>query len=604
MDKLYDDEYDEEGEDEFPEHEVFSPVQLLLFFALALPSTVALQALGLGWDAAVACITASGLAAAFGPHLYRAAKEHGPWLAGGSSRWQGLLLPAPAGETDEEETVEGSLQDSTQHRWQADDDEDEEETEENWPEEETLYAPSSFSSASASRLAPGTNWQQAQQRMGTWGARWSDHPRDEHEDLLDLAPTLVVHPDTIFSGRVLVAGLPGSGKSNTMRRMIEECGRLGLPFLLIDTDGEYVSLLPYLRNGVLVGATNRMRIPASHFAAIDRADALNFGKLLLSENLQAIFDVKSYTEYHGRPDENTAALVFMDIVYGMRAWQEARPSTERIPSMIFLEEAQVWLPQQPTSSTLNRSTLRDLQALFFRSARDGRRRGIGLVIIAHRIAGIHKEVLSCDWMILHQPQATDLKRYLDLVPSVPRERFQRLVRGRAVVVSPTGTRDVTFHRARSQDNGVTPGLSALHRYQEQAAPSRLPVSHAPMQQEDRGSVRLPETWTNRERLYRPMGRPEHTEETIHVQRPIRALSDLTRDTLGGEEEALALSLPFPSAKDAPTGKMMPVLSQELKQALQAWNNGSTSVVKLQEALGIKHGHAYKLYKELKERRLI
>jgi DNA helicase HerA-like ATPase len=105
--------------------------------------------------------------------------------------------------------------------------------------------------------------------------------------------------------------------------------------------------------------------------------------------------------------------------------------------------------------------------LFSRNARDGRRRGIGVCLIAHRIAGINKDVLLCEWMILHRPQATDLKRYMELVPTVPKERFQRLRQGQAVVVSPSGIRDILFHKARSHDNGATPGLAQLRLHEEQ-----------------------------------------------------------------------------------------------------------------------------------------
>ncbi|HZR41384.1 MAG TPA: hypothetical protein VFB12_14780, partial [Ktedonobacteraceae bacterium] len=120
--------------------------------------------------------------------------------------------------------------------------------------------------------------------------------------------------------------------------------------------------------------------------------------------------------------------------------------------------------QQFSGSTLDVSTLRALRSLFSRTARDGRRRGVGMVIVAHRIAGILKEILQCDWMILHEPQRTDLKRYRqELAPDVPIERFMRLAKGKAVVISPVGTQEVTFHPARSRDQGKSPGLAELRR---------------------------------------------------------------------------------------------------------------------------------------------
>src|SRR5262249_53551092 len=156
------------------------------------------------------------------------------------------------------------------------------------------------------------------------------------------------------------------------------------------------------------------------------------------------------------------ALVLVEIVRGMRAWEEALDIDDRIPCAIILEEAQIWLPQQYQGSTLSESTLRVLRKLFTRSARDVRRRGIGLILVAHRIAGILNDVLTCDWTILHAPQRTDYKRYRELAPDVPKERFTRLSKGRAVVLPPSGTHmEVQFHRAQSQDRGHTPDLAQL-----------------------------------------------------------------------------------------------------------------------------------------------
>jgi len=39
----------------------------------------------------------------------------------------------------------------------------------------------------------------------------------------------------------------------------------------------------------------------------------------------------------------------------------------------------------------------------------------------------------------------------------------------------------------------------------------------------------------------------------------------------------------------------------LQDAIEAWNNGATSVGKLEQALGISHYAAYELYKEINSR---
>jgi hypothetical protein len=513
-------------------------------------------------------------------------REWGMFMAGGSPE----TLFVEAGSTPSTSLVPYEEQDE-----ETDDEEDVWDREMEWDEEAEEEA-AMWSPAPASR--PGTPAiARSQQRPNA--SIWT--PRDAWEDegdLLDLALNLQVHPDTLFGGRVLVAGMPGSGKTNTMRLIIEQSGTLGLPFLLIDTDGEHASLLPYLPSGVLVGGYNRLPVPASRYTTITLPDALFFGEHLLSEGWQVIVDVKSYEERPGHPDEAMAAQVFMEMIAGMRAWAEARPPRERIPSMIFLEEAQVWLPQQPTSSPLDRHTLRDLQALFFRSARDGRRRGIGLVLIAHRIAGIHKEVLTCDWLILHQPQATDLKRYCELAPTVHRERFQRLSRGRAIVVSPRGTLEVTFHRARSQDQGVTPGLPALRRYQERASGAAAPyaMEHVPLVQPM--PIVAPASHTRLlQEAQPPRVRAPGAAETVQFKRTAQTPSDLARETAQAETPVF---VPMPTSNPGRTHK----LPTELERALLAWNNGNQSVRKLAVALGVKKTHAHDLIREMRLRKWV
>jgi hypothetical protein len=506
-------------------------------------------------------------------------REWGMFMAGGPP----ATLFVEAGSTSSTSLVPYEEQDEA-----TDDEEDVWGEEMEWGEEAEEEA-AMWSPAPASRSGtPAIPRSQQRPNASIWTPRdaWEDEG-----DLLDLAPNLKVHPDTLFGGRVLVAGMPGSGKTNTMRLIIEQSGTLGLPFLLIDTDGEHASLLPYLPSGVLVGGHNRVPVPASRYTTITLPDALFFGEHLLAEGWQVIVDVKSYEERPGHPDEAIAAQVFLEIIAGMRAWAEARPPRARIPSMIFLEEAQVWLPQQPTSSPLDRRTLRELQSLFFRSARDGRRRGIGLVLIAHRIAGIHKEVLMCDWLILHQPQATDLKRYCDLAPTVHRERFQRLTRGRAIVVSPRGTQEVTFHRARSQDQGLTPGLPALRRYQEQAQGAAsyeardFPLVRPMPQPSPAPETRLPGQARQADIMV------PGAAETIQFSRAAQTPSDLAQETVQGT----AAASPVPGR-----------LSPKEHQALQVWNSGPQhrSVRKLARALAINENKARSIIDKLDGMRLI
>jgi hypothetical protein len=457
----------------------FKPAHALLIIAAVVFGSYGLEMIGANWNQITAAIIGIVIVAAFGPRILGRLSTNS--LSPEQLDTARFLLGMPS---EEENLVDGSLlEEEREHP----------EEEEGEPEPEPQDGSRIFT---LPVVLP-------EQRAGLHFGLDQRPPLDLSQTELDLAPNLRVHPDTLFSGRVLVAGMPGSGKTNTMRLLIEKTGRpgIGLPFLLIDTDGEYASLVPHLAHPYLVGEHNREHLP--NFVAIHDYDAQEFGREILSERRQVIFDVRSYQDQDGEVDENAAAQVFLSLLRGMRQWQESTPQHERIPSMVFLEEAQVWLPQQASGSTLSPSVRHSLLSLVNRSARDGRRRGIGLVVIAHRIAGIQKEVLQCDWMILHRPQNTDIRRYRELAPHVHAERFLHLPTGRAVVISPAGTSLVTFHKASSQDGGETPGLARL--YQEPAEPRTY---HTPASEELKKAQAL---WNNGNGSVRKLADAMHIE---------------------------------------------------------------------------------------------
>ncbi len=302
-----------------------------------------------------------------------------------------------------------------------------------------------------------------------------DSERDEQEDCLDLGPTLQPHADRLLSGRKVILGTSGSGKTNTMNVYCEELGKLepAPALLLFDTDDENRALCnrKYLPNPMWLDKSRRLTAENAFQAA----------HTILERRYQCIINLQSY-------EDEEAAWIMINMIKGVRAWQEAREV--RVPCEIVLDEASVWLPQNPRESVLSSLMVDDpdaleedeevgyttekdrhvkkisllalLQRAFFSTVvRRGRRRGMGFTLAAQRIAEIDKRALQGSWMFLmRQTQPADFREYQKF--RITSEEAMALLDGEAFVFAPGSSREK--HRLRvshSPHGGVTPGMKAL-----------------------------------------------------------------------------------------------------------------------------------------------
>ncbi len=297
-----------------------------------------------------------------------------------------------------------------------------------------------------------------------------------YRDHLFLSQTLFPHADAMLSGRVSIFGIPDAGKSNTVAVIGEELGKLEIPFLLCDTEGEYEPLCDkrYLRRPYI-----------AHASSVTPENARAFGHMILDDGLQVVLNLQSYGTI------NTAALVMIEIIHGMHEWQEERPQEERIPCAAILDEAHVWLPQRENESMLTKekdeegiTLLARLQNAFFDLVvRRGRKYGIGFIFASQMIADLDKRAMAANWKFyMKQNEGPSLARYAE--QGIGRDVAMALGRGEAVVIGP-GVRGVHQIRKRNSPHGAhTPGLANMRRYlaQKQHLPHtepRLPVPSIP-----------------------------------------------------------------------------------------------------------------------------
>lgn len=265
---------------------------------------------------------------------------------------------------------------------------------------------------------------------------------------IDLYGTLHLTADDIMGRGVSILGVRGSGKSNTAAVLMEELLAAGVPIAVIDTDGEYYTLKERY-DITVVGAPRytKAEIP------VNIHNVEQVAEVAYTNGRSIVFDVS------GAPKPMRTDLV---LAYLSRVWNLA--AVRRIPLVLFIEEAQNWMPQSRVGQR-NESglTTKDILADI---AAQGRKLGLSLVIIGQRSARIDKDALTqsdiCFMHLVRHP--TDMKVYIDMIPREPswtRERVNKLRKGEALVMIDDKIIKCTMRLRHTTHVGATPTLDSI-----------------------------------------------------------------------------------------------------------------------------------------------
>ena len=180
---------------------------------------------------------------------------------------------------------------------------------------------------------------------------------------LEISDNIKLSVQTIMTGRGCIIGQSGSGKSFLMGITAEELGKKGMPFCIIDTEGEYASLksvLPYL---IIIGG-DKADLPIT-------IDLFNLFKKSISLSVPIILDVSDVVQ------KQEFVYKALTILYKLE-------EDLRKPFLVLIEEADKFAPQ------IVHQKINIIEELSVR----GRKRGIGLLIATQRPSNISKNVLS------------------------------------------------------------------------------------------------------------------------------------------------------------------------------------------------------------------
>jgi len=168
----------------------------------------------------------------------------------------------------------------------------------------------------------------------------------------------------VVTGRTFLASITRFGKSWTARKIVEESfGQAGI--IIIDPEGEYISLrekYPFL----IIGKDIPLQIETAEFMA-DK---------ILESNISVIIDLSMIEVELGKDYVNSFLRQFFFL-----------ETTLRKPYLIVVEEAEEFMPERGIATSTCLEILRNI-------TKKGGKRGIGILVIAHRPAWVSKGVLS------------------------------------------------------------------------------------------------------------------------------------------------------------------------------------------------------------------
>lgn len=290
-----------------------------------------------------------------------------------------------------------------------------------------------------------------------------DEPPDQ---IIEDYPLFIAEPfqpsvNSFLGTMSLLCGIRRSGKSNLLAVLVEELGRYGVPVVIFDTEDEYGSLASkkYVPNPVHAGdpGIRRESPNKDNYVDVDIEGAYAFGQAVLDHRLQAIINLKSW-------QDDDAAIIMSEIITGMNEWEEARENEDRLPVMVFLDEAQKWLPQNLRDSWLTRDNQGLLHHAFFDIvvARGGKR-GFGLVCATQRYSQLNKNVLQSQWKFLFkQTELIDVDNYRK--QGLDPDEVTALRQGECFIFSPLVIGFKAIIRKRHSPHlANTPGLENLMR---------------------------------------------------------------------------------------------------------------------------------------------
>jgi len=297
------------------------------------------------------------------------------------------------------------------------------------------------------------------------GSRAIESPKPPKNDpsnpRLNIAPECQPHINDIIGHSICGFGIRGSGKTTLAARLIEQIGLLPnvIPMAIFDDCQDYASLPEILPHAVIAGIpewTERWRYQ-DYYWDVTEENAEEIGYLILEDRIQLILQIHTY------PSLEEAARIMCSIIKGMFAWADERDPSKRVPCMVFLDEAQRYLPQDRSVSPIAQEETLKLARWFDALNSIGRKKGFTPALFTLRPAQVLKPAIvgSEIYLLGLQTFPADLKYYEEITgkDKLSRDAVQRFKPGQFALFEGGEVAIIHVYPRQSEHRGTTPSYA-------------------------------------------------------------------------------------------------------------------------------------------------
>ena len=249
--------------------------------------------------------------------------------------------------------------------------------------------------------------------------------------------------EDILGNMVLVLGMTGSGKSNTVAVLIEELLMHNIPMVIVDPAGEYYGL----KEKFTIWEIGRDKDPNRQIdAEISPTGAYHAATTAYKNAASTILNVSGF-----HPKGRALFVAeFMETIWNLAPHH-------RFPYVVVLEEAHNWIPQKGTTAATE---------VLVQMSTEGRKWGITVLSSSQRSSRLDKDVITqAKLAILHFVRhPADLSVYYEIVPrprSKVKDSVSRLGVGEALVLHGAEVQRRTIRRRHTPHYGHSPTVDDL-----------------------------------------------------------------------------------------------------------------------------------------------
>ena len=373
------------------------------------------------------------------------------------------------------------------------------------------------------------------------------------QNIVDLGPNLQLDIHDIAGKAVCICGIRRSGKTTLGVRIAEELSKFNMPMFIPDLKGDWLSCVDTLPNAVILRQGD-----------ITSNNAQQIGYSICENDLQVILDVASFN------DMSQVAVIITNVIDGIFLWEKKHPQNKKLCA-VYLDEAQSYLPQDVKDSIIPNPAARDaMMNAYMLITAIGGSLGLFPIILTQRLAQVAKKIVAQSELnfILRQTNDNDLNRCTQYT-DVSKDKIRALKQGTGVYVNLEGISSIhSFHKRLSDDAmSRTPQVNVSQKSTKSTIPVKAPVIE---EYED-----LPDLWEGDE--------DEEEEEELLIP----------NEKVVKYQPARSSTSQFASEDD-----------RKVKRAHKFWQEGHSSVRKLEAVSGWSNGETRRVIRLMRERKLV